>query len=122
MDRQINLNEVTEFKLEESLRERFPWASDQALDASLTDAAIMINSLMMAMDSGAEDCALFTMAAERLAQAERRADARDDGMKEERRIAAKICNALADRKHEDACCLASLHRAEKAIEARNHPS
>ena len=122
MDRQINLNEVTGFRLEESLRDRFPWASDLALNDALIDAAIMINSLIMAMDNGAEECALLVMAGERLEQAERRADANDEGMKEERRICGKICSALADLKYADTCCLAALHRAEKAIEFRNHPS
>lgn len=90
IDRQINLNEVTGFELEESLRERFPWASDRALEESLVDAAIMINSILMAMESGAEDAALLVMAGERLEHAERRADAREEGAIEEPTFAQRF--------------------------------
>lgn len=122
ISKQIDLNELAGYRIHESLQERFPWANDCICDAVITDAAILINSLMLAMENGADDAALMVMAGRALERHEQIADAKDLGSKKEREICKTICRELADRRLEDACCMASLHRAERAIDSRNNPS
>ncbi len=118
----IDLSELSGYDLEDALRDRFPWANDRAIEDSLLDAAILINSIMMAMDSNAEDAALLVMAGQQLENQQNIADAVCESLKRERKIFATLTREYAEKTTENFCCLVSLSRLAKAVEARNEPA
>ncbi len=122
INRQIDISDLSSYRVDELLRDRFSWASDHLIEEAVTDAAIMINSLMMAIEHGADNEAIMVMSSIYLERHEHLADAREHGIKSEREICKTICCELADRGLHDPCCLAALLRAKGAIDSRNHPS
>jgi hypothetical protein len=119
---QINFNEINEVKIKEKLKEDFGWANDDFIEEAITTSAIMINSLILALDKGMQDEALVTYCKDILQMQERFADIKFEAAKQEREICAQICEEIYDQSLGNDCCKGLLKIAQNAISSRSMPT
>lgn len=118
---QINFATINEEKIIRSLKEKYPWANDEFLEEAITTSAIMINSLILALEKDMHEEALVTYCNDMCEMQQRLADIKYESSSKEREICAHICDQIYDQSIANPCCKTWLKIASVAIRSRQTP-
>lgn len=118
----IEFASIDEEAIKKQIKESFPWAEDDFIEESITTSAIMINALLMALESKMQDEALASYCMDICKMQERFADIRFNAAKQERDICASICDQIYDQTMGNTCCMSMLKMASMAIKNRDTPT